>query len=40
MIRISLILSLFALCACETAEGLGRDIKNVGKAIEEEASEG
>lgn len=40
MIRLSLILSLFALSACETAEGFGRDLKKVGQAIEEEASEG
>ncbi|MFD1156907.1 entericidin A/B family lipoprotein [Roseovarius aestuarii] len=40
MIRLLTILSLFALTACETVEGFGRDLKKAGDKIEEEASEG
>ena len=40
MIRLSLILSLIALTACETVEGFGRDLKKAGEKISEEASEG
>ncbi len=39
MARILVILSLFALAACETVEGAGRDIQSAGEAIEKEAEE-
>lgn len=32
-----LITALFGLAACETAEGFGRDVENLGEEIEEEA---
>ena len=31
--------SLFTLSGCETMEGLGRDIQNLGDAIEESAED-
>ena len=38
MLRIILAISaLFALAACETAEGFGRDVQKAGEVIEEEA---
>ena len=38
MIRIiALVATVFALAACETTEGFGRDVKSVGQAIEDEA---
>jgi predicted small secreted protein len=38
MLRIILAISaLFALAACETAEGFGRDVQKAGQAIEDEA---
>jgi predicted small secreted protein len=33
----ALIVSLLALAACETAEGFGQDVQNVGSEIEEAA---
>lgn len=33
------LLAAFGLSGCETMEGLGRDLQNLGDAIEEEASE-
>ena len=39
MARLFLILSVFALGACETVEGFGRDVQSAGEAIEEEAEE-
>lgn len=40
MTRLVILLSLFALAACETVEGAGRDIQNAGEAIEREAEQG
>ena len=38
MIRVFALMSaMFALAACETTEGFGRDVQNVGQAIEDEA---
>lgn len=37
MTRILVITALFALTACETIEGAGRDISAAGKAIEKAA---
>ena len=31
--------ALFALAACETTEGFGRDLSNLGDDIEDEAEE-
>lgn len=39
MARLLLILSAIALTACETVEGVGRDVQKAGEAIEEEAQE-
>ncbi len=40
MIRATLLfLSLFALAACETTEGFGQDVQNLGSNIEQEAQE-
>ncbi|MEM6659171.1 MAG: entericidin A/B family lipoprotein [Pseudomonadota bacterium] len=40
MIRAILIcLSLFALTACETAKGAGKDIENAGDAIQNAATD-
>jgi len=32
-------LSVISLSGCETMEGLGRDLQNLGDSIEEEASD-
>ena len=34
MLRIALIASLFALSACETAKGFGRDITRTAEAVD------
>ncbi len=40
MIRVILIgMSLFALAACETAKGAGKDIENAGDAIQSAATD-
>ncbi len=36
---IAAITALFALAACETTEGFGRDLSNLGNTIEKEAEE-
>lgn len=36
---ILLFVSLFALAACETTEGFGRDVESLGSNIEQEANE-
>lgn len=36
---IAALTALFALAACETTEGFGRDVSKLGNAIEEEAEE-
>mgnify|MGYP000034637066 FL=1 len=36
-LAIPLLLSAFALSACNTVEGVGKDIKSAGKAIEKGA---
>ncbi len=33
MIRIALILAVLGLSACETVQGVGRDITNAGQAV-------
>lgn len=38
MTRIAIILSLVALSACSTVNGVGKDISNAGKAISKSAS--
>ncbi|MBL4751234.1 MAG: entericidin A/B family lipoprotein [Amylibacter sp.] len=38
MTRIVLILSLVALSACATVNGIGKDLSNAGKAISNSAS--
>ena len=35
MTRIALIIAILGLSACETVEGMGRDISNAGQAIDE-----
>lgn len=35
----SLLLSCFAIAGCNTVEGVGRDIENLGDAIEDEADD-
>lgn len=40
MTRMTLaLLTAFALSACETVEGAGKDIQNAGQAIETQANE-
>lgn len=39
MTRIAFLLSLLFLAACETVEGVGRDIEAAGEAITEESQE-
>lgn len=34
MIRIALILAVLGLSACETTKGLGRDISNAGRELD------
>ena len=34
MLRIALILTVLGLSACETVQGVGRDITNAGQAVE------
>jgi predicted small secreted protein len=34
MIRIALVLTVLGLSACETVQGVGRDITNAGAAID------
>ncbi len=34
MIRIALVLTVLGLSACETVQGVGRDISNAGQAID------
>ena len=34
MIRIALVLAILGLAACETVQGVGRDITNAGQAVE------
>ncbi|MGK7754500.1 MULTISPECIES: entericidin [unclassified Roseovarius] len=36
---IAALTALFALAACETTEGFGHDLSNLGDSIEEEAEE-
>ena len=33
------VLAIFALSACETVQGAGRDLENAGEAITDEAAE-
>ena len=35
MTRIALIIAILGLSACETVQGVGRDISNAGQAIDE-----
>ncbi|MFO8126057.1 entericidin A/B family lipoprotein [Yoonia sp.] len=35
MTRIALIIAILGLSACETVQGMGRDISNAGQAIDE-----
>ena len=35
MIRIALVLAVLGLSACETVEGMGRDISNASSAVQE-----
>ena len=39
IIALIALLAAFSLSGCETMEGLGRDLQNLGDAIEEEASD-
>lgn len=39
MVRAAMICALFALAACETTEGFGRDVSTLGNEISEEARE-
>ena len=34
MIRIALVLAVLGLAACETVQGVGRDITNAGQTLE------
>ena len=34
MIRIALVLAVLGVAACETVQGVGRDITNAGAAVE------
>ncbi|WP_108816235.1 entericidin A/B family lipoprotein [Loktanella sp. Alg231-35] len=34
MLRIALVLTVLGLSACETVQGVGRDITNAGQAVE------
>lgn len=38
-LMIAMLMSLFALAACETVEGAGQDISTAGEAIAEESRE-
>ncbi len=35
MTRIALIIAILGLAACETVQGMGRDISNAGQAIDD-----
>jgi predicted small secreted protein len=35
MTRIAIIIAILGLSACETVQGMGRDISNAGQAIDE-----
>jgi len=39
IIALIALLAAFSLSGCETMEGLGRDLQNLGDAIEDEASD-
>ncbi|MDW4499714.1 entericidin A/B family lipoprotein [Sulfitobacter sp. D35] len=40
MTRIFILLgTIFALTACETAKGVGRDVENAGEAVQEGAAD-
>jgi predicted small secreted protein len=39
MLMLMAVLAVLSLSGCETMEGLGRDIQNLGDAIEDEASD-
>jgi entericidin B len=38
--RLLMLAAILALAACETMEGLGRDVETTGEAITNEAQEG